>query len=95
MTQKLCPQGHRHVIRNDPDSEGFLAQCDTCGWSAPFVVIRDEAEFVERPDEPDRDRERLAEENRTRERAQLPRPTYSEQDQQRFAADEQTRRRGD
>jgi hypothetical protein len=43
--QLKCPHGHLAVVRNDPDTSGYLAQCDTCGWSAPKLVAREGARF--------------------------------------------------
>lgn len=38
-----CPNGHAAVVRNDPRSNGYLAMCDTCGWSANKVVGQEES----------------------------------------------------
>lgn len=50
--QLTCPNGHAAVIREDPKSDGRLGQCDTCGWSAPFIVARETADY-----QPDAERE--------------------------------------
>jgi predicted RNA-binding Zn-ribbon protein involved in translation (DUF1610 family) len=45
MANLTCPNGHNAVIRNDPKTTGFMAQCDTCGWTARKVVARETAVF--------------------------------------------------
>lgn len=40
-----CPNDHDAVIRHDPDTTGFIAMCDRCGWSAPYVVAREESDW--------------------------------------------------
>jgi hypothetical protein len=34
-----CPNKHIAVVRHDPNSTGFLAMCDTCGWTAPKIKV--------------------------------------------------------
>lgn len=43
----VCPHGHAAVIRNDPESMGLIGQCDTCGWTASYMVAREEAIYRE------------------------------------------------
>jgi hypothetical protein len=45
MAKHLCPYGHSAVVRQDPDSEGLVGQCDVCGWSAPYVVARGDQDW--------------------------------------------------
>lgn len=45
MARLDCPNGHAAVIRQDPNTRGYMAQCDVCGWTAPFVVARDEQDW--------------------------------------------------
>lgn len=37
MAKLECPNGHAAVIRNDPESTGYLAMCDRCGWEAHYA----------------------------------------------------------
>lgn len=41
-----CPNGHAACIRHDPKGTGMMAHCDTCGWSAPFAVVREAESFA-------------------------------------------------
>ena len=50
MSALTCPNDHPAVIRNDPKGMGHIAQCDTCGWAAPFVVARERAVYEPDPD---------------------------------------------
>lgn len=45
MSTLTCPNDHPAVVRNDPKSTGMIAQCDICGWSAPFAVARERARY--------------------------------------------------
>lgn len=40
--------GSAAVVRHDPDSTGFIAMCDICGWHAPKVVGK-EMHFEDEP----------------------------------------------
>lgn len=83
--QLTCPNDHGAVIRNDPKSHGMIAQCDVCGWSAPFAVAREAGRY-----EPDHDRE--IGHNDDAQRRQL--PPAGDQDEQ-GTASTASRRRAD
>lgn len=67
MASLKCPNGHNAVIRHDPESTGMVAQCDMCGWSAPFAVVRERARY-------EADEEREIGHNDDPQRRELPPP---------------------
>jgi hypothetical protein len=54
-----CANGHTAVIRQDPNSEGVRAICDTCGWSAPYLLAEDGEWELDRERQEEQHRERI------------------------------------
>lgn len=69
-----CPHGHLAVVRNDPQGTGLIGQCDTCGWTAPYAVSREDQSYRHGDDEQVREQLERAQEKERESRKQIASP---------------------